>query len=78
MGATVYLAPLPDGPVTVLTGVAAVTYLALAAGEADPSAEVARELGVAPEDVDMVGVWEFAEELHQAGLLAWHPSVSEQ
>lgn len=69
VGGTVYLAPLPDGPVTVLTGASAVLYRALLSEE-DPVARVARDLGVPTEEVDPEAVREFAEELREGGFIA--------
>lgn len=68
-GGVVYLAPLPDGPVVVLTGVSAVLYRALTGGSEDVVEEVARGLGVRPEDIDPETLSEFAEELCEAGLV---------
>ena len=68
-GGVVYLAPLPDGPLRVLSGASAVLYRALVDPHDDPAVRVARELGVAPEDVDADAVAEFADELVREGLL---------
>lgn len=68
-GGVVYLAPLPGGPVVVLTGVSAVLYRALTAPDGDVVESVARGLGVSVEDIDPETVAEFAEELRDAGLL---------
>jgi hypothetical protein len=68
-GGVIYLAPLPDGPLRVLSGASAVLYRALVDPHDDPAVRVARELGVAPEDVDPEAIMEFADELVQQGLL---------
>lgn len=68
-GGVVYLAPLPDGPVVVLEGVSAVLYRALTAASGDVVEEVARRLGVPPEDIDPETITEFAQELRDAGLV---------
>jgi len=71
-GGVVYLAPLPDGPVAVLSGASAVLYRALVAGDGDPVARVSRDLGVSPEDVDAEAIDDFADELVEAGLIVRH------
>lgn len=68
-GGVVYLAPLPDGPLRVLSGASAVLYRALVDPHDDPAVRVARELGVAAEDVDPDAITDFADELVQEGLL---------
>lgn len=72
-GGVVYLAPLPNGPVAVLTGVSAVLYRALVAPDGEPVDHVARALGVPPDEVDPEAVTEFAEELREAGLIVRRP-----
>lgn len=69
-GGVVYLGPLPDGPVVVLQGVAAVIYRAAVSDTGTDLVElVAAGLGVEPAEVDGEEVEQFLTELHERGLL---------
>ena len=65
-----YLAPLPDGPVTVLNGVAALVYEELVSSEPGTIVErLATHLGVSVDDVDRTAVHDLTTELVAMGLL---------
>lgn len=69
-GGVVYLGPMPDGPVVVLQGVAAVIYRAAVSDTGTDLVElVAAGLGVGPTEVDGEEVEQFLSDLHERGLL---------
>jgi Coenzyme PQQ synthesis protein D (PqqD) len=68
-GDAVYAARLPDGPIMVLDGVAAVIWEEACASDEDVVARVAERTGVTPAEV-ADSVAEFLAQLVRAGLLA--------
>lgn len=72
-GGALYLAPLPDGPVVVVSGVAVDLYLAVVEQPAPDLAELRRRLatrvGVGAEEVDDEGVTELLDWFLAEGLL---------
>lgn len=64
----VYVASLPDGPIMVLTGAAALTYRVLRARSLHPHEELAAALGVEVQDLDQEALQDFAAELAERGL----------
>lgn len=70
VGGVLYLGPLPEGPVVVLEGVAAVIYRAATSDhETDLVELIAAGLGVDPEEVDAQEVEAFLTELAERRLL---------
>ena len=72
-GGALYLAPLPDGPVVVVSGVAADLYLAVVEQPAPDLAELRRRLaarvGVGVDEVDDEAVTELLDWFLAEGLL---------